>query len=118
SIESYYTTLFHELVHSTGHEKRLNRKSVMEMAEFGSELYSIEELIAELGTCYLASFTGILQKEIENSAAYIDGWLTKLKNDKRFIVSAGAYSQRAVNYILAVKKEEPSIENLAETINN
>ena len=58
--ESYYSTLFHELVHSTGAEKRLCRKTITEMAEFGSEPYSMEELIAELGAAYLNSFTGIL----------------------------------------------------------
>jgi antirestriction protein ArdC len=105
TAEGYYSTLFHELVHATGHEKRLNRKSITEMSEFGSEMYSLEELIAEMGSSYLTSFTGILEKEIENSVAYINGWLDKLKNDKRFIVYAGAYSQRAVDFILEKKNK-------------
>lgn len=100
TIEGYYTTLFHELVHSTGHEKRLNRKSVMDMAEFGSELYSMEELIAELGAAYLASLTSIASDEFKNSAAYIEGWLKKLKSDKRFIVQASGQAQGAVDSIL------------------
>jgi antirestriction protein ArdC len=106
--ESYYSTLFHELVHSTGHEKRLGRKSITDMNEFGSEPYSIEELIAELGSAYLCSFTGILDKGIQNSVAYINGWLDKLKNDKRFIVQASGHAQRAVDCILnlVVAKEE------------
>jgi len=102
SIEAYYSVLFHELVHSTGSEKRLGRKSITEMNEFGSEPYSIEELIAELGSAYLCSFTGILDKGIQNSAAYINGWLDKLKNDKRFIVQASGHAQRAVDCILNV----------------
>ena len=102
--ESYYSTLFHELVHSTGAEKRLGRKTITEMAEFGSEPYSMEELIAELGAAYLNSFTGILDKEIENSAAYISGWLEKLRNDKRFIIAACGQAQRAVDLILAGRK--------------
>ncbi|MDP4103352.1 MAG: zincin-like metallopeptidase domain-containing protein [Bacillota bacterium] len=108
SIEAYYSVLFHELVHSTGSEKRLGRKSITEMNEFGSEPYSIEELIAELGSAYLCSFTGIIDKEIQNSVAYIDGWLDKLKNDKRFIVQASGQAQRAVDCILnlAVAKGE------------
>jgi antirestriction protein ArdC len=108
SIEAYYSVLFHELVHSTGSEKRLGRKSITEMNEFGSEPYSIEELIAELGSAYLCSFTGILDKGIQNSAAYINGWLDKLKNDKRFIVQASGHAQRAVDCILnlPVAKEE------------
>jgi antirestriction protein ArdC len=100
SIESYHSTLFHELVHSTGHEKRLNRKTITEMAEFGSEPYSIEELVAELGSAYLSSFVGILNTGIQNSAAYINGWLEKLKNDKRFMVQASGQAQRAVDFII------------------
>lgn len=99
-IEGYYTTLFHELVHSTGAEKRLNRKTVTEMHEFGSEAYSIEELVAELGSAYLSSFTGILNGELKNTAAYINGWLAKLKNDKRFMVQASGQAQRAVDFII------------------
>lgn len=105
SAEAYYSTLFHELIHSTGHENRLNRKSITDMAEFGSEMYSLEELIAEMGASYLASMTGILEKGISNSVAYINGWLEKLKNDKRFIVYAGAYSQRAVDFIVGKKND-------------
>src|ERR1043165_1346982 len=102
--KAYYSTLFHELVHSTGHEKRLNRPSVTEMAEFGSEPYSIEELVAELGAAYLCSFTGILTAQIKESASYIKGWLSKLKDDKRFIIRASGYSQRAVDHILNINE--------------
>lgn len=98
--ESYYSTLFHELVHSTGAEKRLGRKSIVEMAEFGSEPYSMEELIAELGASYLNSFTGILNKQINNSASYISSWLLKFKSDKRFIIAASGQAQKAVDLIL------------------
>jgi antirestriction protein ArdC len=103
---SYYATLFHELVHSTGHEKRLGRPSLTAMAEFGSEPYSIEELIAEMGAAYLCSFAGILPLQIENSAAYIGGWLQKLRNDKKFIISSSVYAQRAADYILNYKASE------------
>jgi len=47
SGEEYYSTLFHELAHSTGHAKRLNREGVNEVAAFGTAIYSKEELIAE-----------------------------------------------------------------------
>jgi antirestriction protein ArdC len=87
-------------VHCTGSEKRLNRKTITEMAEFGSEPYSIEELVAELGSAYLSSFTGILNAGIQNSAAYLNGWLAKLKNDKRFMVQASGQAQRAVDFII------------------
>ena len=75
------------------------------MAEFGGETYSLEELIAELGTCYLSSHTGILDKEIKNSSAYIGGWLSKMKNDKRFIVIASTQAQKACDYILNVQRD-------------
>jgi antirestriction protein ArdC len=106
SCESYYLTLFHELIHSTGHEKRLNRKSVNEMAEFADNMYSMEELIAELGACYLASYAGTLHGEITNSAAYIQGWLKKFKDDKKFLVFAASYAQKAVDFILNQPKPE------------
>ena len=98
--EGFYATLFHELVHSTGSEKRLNRKTITDMYEFGSEAYSLEELIAEMGSAYLLSYTGILANEIGNNAAYINGWLAKLKGDKRFIVQASGQAQRAVDFII------------------
>lgn len=115
SIEAYYSVLFHELVHSTGSQKRLGRKSIVEMAEFGSEPYSIEELIAELGASFLCSFTGILDKGIQNSAAYIAGWLSKLKNDKRFIIQASGQAQRAVDFVLN-RKENESAEEINESV--
>lgn len=98
--ESYYTTLFHEMIHSTGHESRLKRKSLMEMAEFGSPTYSFEELVAEIGSCYLCSHAGIDQRELKNSAAYIQGWLTQLKSNYVYIVLASSQAQRAADYIL------------------
>ena len=107
--ESYYSTLFHELVHSTGHESRLKRETLTQMAEFGDDNYSQEELVAEIGTCYLQSFTGITS-QFQQSAAYINGWLGKLKNDKRFIFQAAKIAQQAVDFILAVKEMEDDIQ--------
>ncbi len=98
--EGYYGVLFHELIHSTGHSSRLNRKEVSEGLNFGSEPYSMEELVAEIGACYLKSYTNIDIKHFENNVAYIQNWLTVLKNDKKFIIYASARSQRAVDYIL------------------
>ncbi len=107
--EAYYCTLFHELVHSTGHNSRLNRKDLIQMSEFGSEPYSHEELVAEIGTCYLQSLAG-LQGQFEQSAAYIQGWLKKLKNDRHFIVSASSHAQKAVDYIMNVQPEKDNRE--------
>ena len=105
SSDSYYSVLFHELVHSTGHDSRLGRKGIVEITSFGSLTYSFEELIAELGACYLNSLTGISPKIFRNNAAYIQGWLRKFKDDKRFLISAAAHSQKAVDFILDVQHE-------------
>lgn len=98
--EAYYTTLFHELVHSTGHASRLDRKTLTERTEFGSPDYCFEELVAELGSCYLCAHAGLEQKKLENSVAYIQAWLTQLQNDRRLVISASSQAQRAVDYIL------------------
>jgi len=119
SPTAYYCTLFHELIHSTGHQSRLNRKEIVEPNNFGSDMYSIEELTAEIGACYLNSVTGIVNKEFDNSVAYIKGWIEVLRNDKRFIVFASGQAQRATDYILNVqsyqKSEEIMIAEEAET---
>jgi antirestriction protein ArdC len=114
TVEAYYSTLFHEMVHSSGSEKRLGRPGVTEMNEFGSDAYSMEELIAEIGTAYLCSVTGIAQAEFENSAAYIKGWLTNFKNDKRFIVKAAAQAQKAVDYLLGASTQEDEKKEVVE----
>ena len=114
SITSYYGTLFHELVHSTGHQSRLHRKEIVEPHKFGSTQYSIEELTAEIGACYLNSITGIVNKEFDNSVAYIKGWIEQLHNDKRLIVSASGQAQKATDYILNIQSYQKSEEHLVE----
>ena len=95
----YYSTAFHEMVHSTGHMKRLAR--IDSPANFGSESYSKEELIAELGASALIHHCGLeTPNSFRNNTAYIQNWLSVLKNDKRFIVSAAGKAEKAVNYIL------------------
>lgn len=110
NAEAYYGALFHELVHSTGHESRLNRKEIVERNRFGSEQYSAEELTAEIGASFLKSQAGIPIEELENSAAYIKHWLEQLKNDKRFIVYASAQAQKAADYIMNVRQIEQEID--------
>ncbi|WP_019991017.1 ArdC family protein [Rudanella lutea] len=97
--EDYYSVLFHELVHATGHSSRLNRAELREMAPFGSQTYSKEELTAELGAAYLCGVTGISSVTLDNSTAYINGWLNKLRGDKRFFFEAAQKAQKAANYI-------------------
>ncbi len=95
----YYGAAFHEMVHSTGHMNRLARLDGT--AFFGSEEYSKEELVAEIGAAALVNYTGLeTGKSFRNSAAYIQNWLQVLKNDKRFIVSAAGKADKAVAFIL------------------
>lgn len=104
--ESYYSTFFHELIHSTGHKDRLNRQELVEPTKFGTDQYSQEELIAEIGACNLKSYVGIVTDDLKNSAAYIQGWLARLHHDKRFIIYASAQAQRATDYILKVEGDK------------
>ena len=100
SSEAYYSTLFHELTHSTGHTDRLGRKGIMDTVMFGSTTYSREELVAEMGSAFLCGETGILEPCIDRSSAYIAGWLQALKNDRKLVVVAAAQAQKAADFIL------------------
>lgn len=100
SAEEHFGSWAHEASHSTGHPKRLNRDSIAEAAPFGSATYGREELVAELSAAYLCAEAGISPAVIENEAAYLQGWLSKLKSEKRLIVIAAAQAQRAADYIL------------------
>ena len=99
----YYSTAFHESVHSTMKESRCNRAEDRKgkLVAFGSEEYSKEELVAEIGSASLLNIIGIeTNKSFRNSSAYIQGWLSKLRNDVKFIVSASNKAEKAVKYIL------------------
>jgi len=101
SAEEYWATLWHECGgHATGHPKRLNRDSIKEAAPFGSATYSIEECVAEMAAAYLCGIAGIASRTLDNSAAYIQGWLSRLRGDRKFIVHAAAQAQRACDYVL------------------
>ena len=100
STEEIYASLFHELGHASGARKRLNRKSIVEAAPFGSATYSFEEIIAEMSAAYLCAEAGISPAVIENESAYIQGWLKKIRSEKRLVVSAAAQAQKAADFIL------------------
>ena len=97
-VEEYYSTLFHELSHATGHESRVNRKDAFG-AGFGRENYSKEELVAEISASFLCNMAGI-EKTIDNSAAYLGSWLKRLKADPKLLVMAASAAQKASDYIL------------------
>jgi len=101
SGEEYYSTLFHELTHSTGHPTRLNRSTLMDFERFGDHNYSREELVAELGAAFLAGYCGIENRTINNSAAYLASWLDALKNDARMVLIAAGQAQIAADLILS-----------------
>jgi len=106
SDDHYHATLFHELVHATGHEQRLNRSGITESKGYGSEPYGKEELVAELGSAFLCGHAGIVDRTINSSAAYLEGWLKQLQQDRTLIVHAAAQAQRAVDFILGKGPEE------------
>lgn len=101
SQADYYSALFHELTHSTGHRKRLARDGVVNPIRFGSHDYSKEELIAEMGAAFLSSLAGVETSDsLANSAAYLDGWRRKLSQEPKWIVQAGSAAQKAVDHIV------------------
>lgn len=103
-MPEYYSTLFHELTHSTGHVERLNRLS--KIAAFGSDKYSVEELTAEIGSASILATLGIdMDGSLRNSAAYIKGWLAALRSDKRMIVTAASRAEKAVRMIFGLESE-------------
>lgn len=106
SVNSYRTainaSLFHELVHSTGHPNRLNRSTLTDFERWGDATYSKEELVAELGASFLAGFSGIENTTLSNSAAYLTNWLHALRQDSRMIVIAASQAQKATDLILNV----------------
>jgi len=103
SAEEYDSTCFHELTHSTMHESRLDRKVKDQVHKFGDEGYSKEELVAEMWAAFLCGNAGIENAVIENNAAYIQGWLKTLKNDRALLIHAAAQAQRSTDYILDLK---------------
>jgi len=103
--EDFYSTAFHELAHSTGHGSRLGRKEVVEATLFGDPDYSKEELVAEMAAAFLCNEAGISPQTLENSAAYIKGWLKVFKDDRKMLVCAAAAAQKAADFILNIQFE-------------
>lgn len=114
SEEAYYSTLFHELSHSTGHADRLARKSLLEnkgidaAGDTARKTYAEEELVAEMSASFLNAHAGIMESELSNSAAYLQSWIDALKSKdaKGWIIRAASQAQKAANYILDIEREE------------
>lgn len=109
AVADYYGTVFHESVHSTGHTKRLGR---FESGGFGSNPYAKEELVAEMGACFLAQELGVTASStLDNNVAYLRSWIKQLKDDTNLIISAASQAQKAVDLILKRTFEEDSIQD-------
>jgi len=107
SSEAYHATLFHELIHSTGHPARLNRFTGEEKYNrFGDEAYSQEELVAEMGASFLCAFTGIKEQVFQKAVAYLQGWACRLRHDNTMLIYAAAKAFKAASYILSLKAEK------------
>ncbi|MGI4735043.1 MAG: ArdC family protein [Janthinobacterium lividum] len=112
SAEGYYKTLFHELIHATGHTKRLNRADLADnMATKGATGYAREELTAEMGAAFLCGAAGISPEATDdNTAAYLQFWLSQLKTDPKLIVQAASHAQKAATLILGTEPDEPTTD--------
>ena len=108
SVEQYYSTMFHEISHSTGAKNRLDREFGL---SFGNDAYAFEELVAELSASYLCGINSIDNATIDNSAAYINGWKSKLKDNKEWFVKAASKAQKASNFVLTGAKGMGGTEN-------
>jgi antirestriction protein ArdC len=105
STEAYYATVFHELVHATGHRSRLNRRTLTDLCLFGDPTYAKEELVAEMGAAYLCGVCGIANATIANHAAYLQSWMVVLRHDPTLLVQAAAQAQKAADYIQNLQPE-------------
>jgi antirestriction protein ArdC len=110
--EDYYHTLYHEMTHATGHASRLDREGITMPVQFGSERYSKEELIAELGASFLSNHAGTLDQVLfENSASYLHSWIRKFEDDPRLIISAASQAQRSSDFIMGIEYKETQSES-------
>lgn len=99
SPQKFHSVLLHEMTHATGHQKRLAREGIISgKAKFGNKVYAFEELVAEMGCAFLCSHLGFA--DVPQNAAYIDGWIKVLKEDKRAIFKASGKAREACQYML------------------
>lgn len=106
----FYATLFHEGAHSTGHETRLNRKSITESDGFAGQLYSTEELIAEFSSAFLCDEAGLEMPTRENTVAYLQSWIKALNDDKTMLVKAAAKAQKVADYMMGISAKGTDTE--------
>lgn len=106
-VAKYYSTMFHEMGHSTGAKSRLNRKGITDPIMFASHEYSREELVAEMTAAMLSDHAGLdTSNSLDNSVAYLAGWMRKIKDEPNVFAQAAGRAQRAVDYILGTTFED------------
>lgn len=105
AAELFYSTLFHELSHATGHADRCDRTKDKAGSKFGNAIYAMEELVAEISAAMMGAQLGFQPGHIEDSAAYLQSWLKVLRDDKRAIVKAAAAAQRSADYLMETAGE-------------
>jgi antirestriction protein ArdC len=115
SSEAFYAVLFHELAHSTGHTTRVGRHTTETLGRFGSDNYSREELIAEMGSAMLCGVAGISPAVVENSAAYLKSWIDVLKGDSKLVMQAASAAQKAADYIRGATAIQSAPQEESET---
>ena len=103
----YYGTLFHEMAHATGAPKRLNRAFGK---RYGDDLYSREELVAEMTSAFLCAHCGLDNDVIQNQAAYVANWIKALKADPKLVIVAASQAQKAANLILGIVPEDVTVQ--------
>ena len=114
SIEGYYATLAHEMVHSTGHASRLRRDGIVNFDGFGTDNYAKEELIAELGSFLVCTRLSIASKP-ENHASYLKSWITRLKEQPNFLLTAFSAAKNAAN-LIAPEEYDNVLENKSQLV--
>jgi antirestriction protein ArdC len=109
SVAEFYNTTFHELIHATGHSTRCARmKTLQDWHRYGSDPYAKEELVAEMGASFLCGVSGISPKVEDNSLAYLQGWISRIRGDKKLLIQASAQAQKAADFILGTTDNDQS----------
>lgn len=105
SMQEFYSTALHEVGHSTGHEKRLNR--ALE-GKFGTPEYALEELRAEIASMFLEQDLEISVEEnhIQNNSAYIQSWHEAIKENPNALFTAIADADKISKFVMAKEKEQ------------
>jgi len=111
SAEHFYGAAYHEMAHATGDKSRLDRwENGVAVTDMRTESYSKEELVAELAASFVSATVGIQNAREETSAAYIAGWLERLRSDKKFLISAASKAQAAADFILGLAEAQDEVE--------